>query len=151
MWTSEHRRAASRNGLRYPSDLTHDEWALVAPLILPGRQGGRERSVNVREVNLLPLLPTFLTACFTRLPLCWSSSQRIQLRAFASSNAGVVLLSASGGGLFWHAQFWPKAPFARSGCPRSSTTPSAARRIFNQENGDVYSDDLRIRGGRPTR
>src|SRR5215204_4952254 len=31
MWTSEHRRAANRNGLRYPSDLTDDEWALVAP------------------------------------------------------------------------------------------------------------------------
>ena len=26
MWTPEHRRAANRNGLRYPSDLTDDEW-----------------------------------------------------------------------------------------------------------------------------
>src|SRR5215208_4083208 len=50
MWTSEHRRAANRNGLRYPSDLTDDEWALVAPMIPPGRHGGRKRSVNVREV-----------------------------------------------------------------------------------------------------
>lgn len=32
MWTPEHRRAANRKGLRYPSDLTDDEWALVAPM-----------------------------------------------------------------------------------------------------------------------
>ena len=50
MWTPEHRRAANRKGLRYPSDLTDDEWALVAPMIPPGRHGGRKRSVNVREV-----------------------------------------------------------------------------------------------------
>jgi transposase len=50
MWTPEHRRAANRRGLRYPSDLTDDEWAIVAPMIPPGRHGGRKRSVNVREV-----------------------------------------------------------------------------------------------------
>lgn len=50
MWTPEHRRAANRKGLRYPSDLTDDEWALVAPMIPPARHGGRKRSVNVREV-----------------------------------------------------------------------------------------------------
>ncbi len=31
MWTPEHRAAADRCGLRYPSDLTDAEWALVAP------------------------------------------------------------------------------------------------------------------------
>ena len=31
MWTLDHRRAADRRGLRYPSDLTDDEWAIVAP------------------------------------------------------------------------------------------------------------------------
>ena len=29
MWTPEHRRAANRSGLRYPSDLTDAEWAIV--------------------------------------------------------------------------------------------------------------------------
>ena len=37
MWKSEHRRAAERHGLRYPSDLTNSEWTLVAPLIPPAR------------------------------------------------------------------------------------------------------------------
>ena len=50
MWNPEHRAAADRRGLRYPSDLTDAEWALVAPLIRPAKRGGRPRSVNVREV-----------------------------------------------------------------------------------------------------
>ena len=36
--------------MRYPSDLSDAEWALVAPLIPPSKHGGRPRSVNVREV-----------------------------------------------------------------------------------------------------
>ena len=35
MWKPEHRRPATRRGLRYPSDLTDAEWALVEPLIPP--------------------------------------------------------------------------------------------------------------------
>ena len=35
MWKPEHRRAADRNDLRYPSDLTDAEWALVQPLNPP--------------------------------------------------------------------------------------------------------------------
>ena len=50
MWTPEHRRAADRRGLRYPSDLTDAEWVLIAPLIRPAKRGGRPRTVNVREV-----------------------------------------------------------------------------------------------------
>ena len=50
MWKPEHRQAANRTGLRYPSDLTDAEWVIVAPMIPPARHGGRKRSVNVREV-----------------------------------------------------------------------------------------------------
>ncbi len=50
MWTKEHRLAARRKSLRYPSDLTEEEWQRVAPLIPPAKRGGRPRSVNVREV-----------------------------------------------------------------------------------------------------
>jgi transposase len=49
-WTAEHRRAADRRGLRYPSDLTDAEWALVRPMIRPAKRGGRPRTVDVREV-----------------------------------------------------------------------------------------------------
>lgn len=50
MWKPEHRRAAERRGLRYPSDLTDAEWALVEPMIPPAKRGGRRREVNIREV-----------------------------------------------------------------------------------------------------
>ena len=50
MWKPEHRQAANRSGLLYPSDLTDAEWAIVEPMIPPARHGGRKRSVNVREV-----------------------------------------------------------------------------------------------------
>jgi transposase len=50
MWTMEHRLAAGRKNLRYPSDLSDAEWALVAPLIPPAERGGRKRTVDVREV-----------------------------------------------------------------------------------------------------
>jgi putative transposase len=38
---------------KYPSDLTDEQWAIVAPLIPPAKQsprGGRPRKVNMREV-----------------------------------------------------------------------------------------------------
>src|SRR5215203_6176799 len=41
MWKPEHRAAADRRGLRYESDLTDAEWALIAPLIRPAKRGGR--------------------------------------------------------------------------------------------------------------
>ena len=50
MWKPEHRLAAQRSGLRYPSDLTDAEWAIVEPMIPPARSGGRPRDINVREV-----------------------------------------------------------------------------------------------------
>ena len=49
MWKPEHRAAADRRGLRYESDLTDAEWALVGSLIPPAKRGGRPRTVNVRE------------------------------------------------------------------------------------------------------
>ncbi len=49
MWKPEHRVAADRSRLRYPSDLTDAEWPIVQPLIPPARHGGPKRSVDVRE------------------------------------------------------------------------------------------------------
>jgi hypothetical protein len=46
MWKPEHRLVADRRGLRYPSDLTDAEWAIVEPLIPPARHGGHKRSVR---------------------------------------------------------------------------------------------------------
>ena len=46
----ENRGRYDRSQLRYPSDLTDDEWAHVAPLIPPAKRGGNKRHVDVREV-----------------------------------------------------------------------------------------------------
>jgi transposase len=62
MWNPEHRQAAKRHGLRYPSDLTDAEWALIAPMIPPARRGGRPRDVDVREV-LNAILYVLSTGC----------------------------------------------------------------------------------------
>ena len=60
MWTSKNRARYDRSKLRYPSDLTDDEWGLVEPLIPPGKTGGGKRRVNMREVvnGLLYILST---------------------------------------------------------------------------------------------
>ena len=50
MWTNENRGRYDRSSLRYPSDLTDEEWALVAPLIPPAKRGGNRRHVDIREV-----------------------------------------------------------------------------------------------------
>jgi transposase len=50
MWTAQNRRRYDRSQLRYPSDLTDDEWSHVAPLIPSVKPGGNKRSVDVREV-----------------------------------------------------------------------------------------------------
>ena len=50
MWKPEHRVAADRSGLRYPSDLTEAEWQRFEPEIPPAKLGGRPREVDLREV-----------------------------------------------------------------------------------------------------
>jgi transposase len=50
MWSAENRGRYDRDHLRYPSDLTDGEWALIEPLIPPGKTGGGKRRVNLREV-----------------------------------------------------------------------------------------------------
>lgn len=62
MWAPENRTRYSRTGLRYPSDVSDEEWAEIAPLIPPARRGGRRRSVDVRAV-LNGILYVLETGC----------------------------------------------------------------------------------------
>jgi transposase len=50
MWTTENRYRYNRDKLRYPSDLTDQEWSLVKRMIPSAKRGGRRRKVDVREV-----------------------------------------------------------------------------------------------------
>jgi transposase len=50
MWTAQNRARYDRSKLRYPSDLTDEEWELVEPLIAPDKPGGGKRRVIMREI-----------------------------------------------------------------------------------------------------
>ena len=50
MWTVENRARYDRSKLRYPSDLTDEEWALARPEIPRAKRGGNKRTVDEREV-----------------------------------------------------------------------------------------------------
>jgi len=60
MWTKENRGRYDRSKLRYPSDLTDEEWALVKPLIPPAKRGGNKRHVDERAIvdGLMYILST---------------------------------------------------------------------------------------------
>ena len=50
MWTAENRARYNRDHLRYPSDVTDEEWTHIEPIIPPAKRGGRKREVDLREV-----------------------------------------------------------------------------------------------------
>jgi transposase len=68
MWTSKNRARYDRSKLRYPSDLTDDEWGLVEPLIPPRKTGGGKRTVIMREV-VNGLMYVLSTGCQSRARL----------------------------------------------------------------------------------
>ena len=62
MLTVENRARYDRSKLRYPSDLTDQEWELAKPYIPRARRGGNKRTVDVREV-LNGLMYVLSTGC----------------------------------------------------------------------------------------
>jgi transposase len=50
MWNAKTRPRYNRSQLRYPSDVTDEEWSYVEPIIPPAKHGGRKRSVDLREI-----------------------------------------------------------------------------------------------------
>ena len=63
VWTNENRARYDRSGLRYQSDVTDAEWALIAALISTARRGGGRRKTGraasrERADVCSPYLPT---------------------------------------------------------------------------------------------
>jgi len=50
-WDDTARKQHSRDGLRYPSDLTDREWNLIEPPLPPAKSGGRPRTTDLRAVS----------------------------------------------------------------------------------------------------
>jgi putative transposase len=50
VWTDKNRARYNRDHLRYPSELTDDEWGYVEPLIPSAKRGGGKRRTDMRAV-----------------------------------------------------------------------------------------------------
>ena len=62
MWTNKTRAAYERKSSRYPSDLTDDEWALIAPLMPPPKTARRHPVPDTRLL-LDAILYVLTTGC----------------------------------------------------------------------------------------
>jgi len=51
MWKPENRQRHNRDKLRYPSDLTAEEWFLVSRLIPPAKRGGLQREIDGESIQ----------------------------------------------------------------------------------------------------
>ena len=60
VWSNENRCRYDRSKLRYPSDVTDEEWSLLDPLIPGAKRGGNKRTVIEREIvnGILYILST---------------------------------------------------------------------------------------------
>ena len=66
MWTEITRAHYERSDLRYTSDLTDAEWALIGPFLPPAKRLGRPRTTDLREV-VNALLYMMRTGCQWRM------------------------------------------------------------------------------------
>ncbi len=83
MWTPTTRRHHSRTGLRYASDLTDAEWALLEPLLPPPCEQGRPRSWPMREI-VNAIFYVMRSGCPWRLLPCDFPPWRTVYRWFAA-------------------------------------------------------------------
>jgi transposase len=60
MWTEKNRPKYNRDHLRYPSDLSEEEWVVIEPVIPPAKRGGGKRRVDLRAVvnGIMDILST---------------------------------------------------------------------------------------------
>ena len=88
-WTGIARREHSREGLRYPRDMTDREWMVTAPFIPPAKRGGRRRTTDMREaVNALLYIAA--SGCAWRLlPKCFPPVSTVRRYFYAWRDAGL--------------------------------------------------------------
>ena len=69
MWSNDNRAAHERKSVRYPSDLTGAEWALVEPHLPPPKKDRRGRPPVDRRAILDGILYVLTTGCqWSQLP-----------------------------------------------------------------------------------
>ena len=88
-WTGIARREHSREGLRYPSDMTDREWLLTAPFIPSAKSGGRPRTTDMREVVNALLYVASSGGAWRMLPKCFPPVSTVRRYFYAWRNAGL--------------------------------------------------------------
>jgi len=88
-WTGIARREHSREGLRYPSDMTDREWALASPFIPPAKTGGRRRTTDMREVVNALLYLASAGCAWRLLPKCFPPVSTVRRYFYAWRDAGL--------------------------------------------------------------
>lgn len=89
-WTEITRPQYRREGLRYASDLTDAEWALLAPLLPPASRLGRPRATDLRDV-MEAILYMASTGCQWRaIPKAFPPSSTVQGYFYAWSRSGLL-------------------------------------------------------------
>lgn len=72
IWTPPARRKHSREDLRYGSELTDAEWALVAPFLSPPAKTGRSMSWPTHEI-VSAIVHVLRSGCsWRKLPDCFA-------------------------------------------------------------------------------
>jgi transposase len=89
-WTKTTRPHYRREGLRYASDLTDTEWALIAPFLPAPSKRGRPRGTDLREV-MEAILYMASTGCQWRaLPKEFPPYSTVQGYFYAWSRQGLL-------------------------------------------------------------
>ena len=88
-WTGIARAEHNRESLRYPSDLTNREWALLVGFIPPAKSGGRRRTTDMREVVNAVLYIGSSSGAWRMLPKCFPPVSTVRRYFYAWRNAGL--------------------------------------------------------------
>ena len=113
MWTKGNRGRYDRSKLRYPSDVTNEEWALIEPLISPAKGGGKTRKVVMREVVNGLMFVLSMGCQWRAIPKDLPPKSTVNLPLFGVSQ---------GRGIMLHFFLLRQTPFFRPrGGPRTSS------------------------------
>ena len=77
-WTDTARREHKRKFVRYPSDLTDGEWALIAPMFPAARRKGRPRTTCLRKVMDAILYIASSGCAWRMLPNCFPAISTVR-------------------------------------------------------------------------
>ena len=89
MWTETTRRQYGREGLRYASDVTDEEWALIGAELPPAKTLGRPRTTQLRAV-VNALLYMLTTGCqWRQLPKEFPPYSTVQRFFYGWRDAGL--------------------------------------------------------------